>query len=74
MRANSPSWAGTCHYQPQPATYNQHQQYIHYIITQQDPSRTVCDRDKVGKCGNIRSGIPSPDIKKLPIIPLGNDS
>ena len=34
--------------------------------------RTDYDKENVGKRGVNQSGIPSPNIKSLPIIPLGN--
>ena len=59
-------------YQAQPASYNQRPHYLHYRTTQQAPYRTYYYREKVGKCGIIHSGIPSPYIKQLPNIPLVN--
>ena len=50
------------YYQPQHTTYNQIQHYRHCIRTQKSPSGTDYDREKVVKCGNIHSGIPSPYI------------
>ena len=61
------------YYQPQtPAYYNQGQQYFHCRTTQQAPYRTDYYIEKLDKRGFNHSGIPSPDIKQLPIIPLGN--
>ena len=59
------------YYQPQPANYNQRQQYHHDRTTQQAPYITDYDKEDVEKCGVTHSGIPSPEIKQLPIIPLG---
>ena len=50
-------------YQPQPATYNQRQQYRQDRRTKPAHSKKYFDRDKVGKHGNINSGIPTPDLK-----------
>ena len=60
-------------YKPQPATYNQFQQYCKERITQQDRSKNDYDRDKVVKLGNIHSGINTPNKTKVPIIQLGNN-
>ena len=49
------------YYQPQPATYNQCQHYFQDRITQQSFSKNDYDREKVGKHGNIHSGIPTPE-------------
>ena len=58
---------------PQPsANYNQRQQCRHHRKTQQAPYRTDYDKEKVDKRGVTYSGIPSPDIKQWPIIPLVN--
>ena len=57
------------YYQPQPDNYNQNKQYHHYRIAQKSTYRTDYDREKLKKRVIIHSGIPSPDIKKLPIIP-----
>ena len=42
--------------------------------TQQACSKNDYDRDKVGKHGNIHSGIPTPDKIKVPNISLRNNS
>ena len=57
------------YYQPQPATYNQRQQYCQDIMIQQARSKNYYNREKVGNHGNIHSRIPTPE--KVPIIPLG---
>ena len=63
----------TSYYQPQtPDDYNQRQQYHSHRRKQQAPCRTGHDREKVYKRGVNHSGIPSPEIKQLPIIPIGN--
>ena len=63
----------TSYYQPQPPDdYNQRQQYLHHITKQQASYITDYDKGKVDKCGCTNSGIPSPDINQLPIIPLIN--
>ena len=53
-------------YQPKPAIYNQHQHSRHDKRAKQTPSRNDYIWDKVGKYGNIHSGIPTPD-KKYPL-------
>ena len=60
------------YYQPQPATYNQRPQYHNDRRTQQYTSRNDFCKEKVGKHGNIHSGITTPE--KNPHITLGNDS
>ena len=62
------------YYQPKLASYSQRQQYCQDRIIQQDRSKNGYDRDKMGKHGNIHSGIPTPDQKQLPIISLRNNS
>ena len=60
----------TYYYQPQPPTgYNQRQHYNHHRTTKQAPYRIDQDKEKVDKRGVTNSGIKSPDIKQLPIIP-----
>ena len=51
------------YYQPQPATYNQHQHYHQDRRTQQSCSNNYYDREKVGKHGNIHSVIPITEKK-----------
>ena len=55
-----PVTSSSC-YQPQPTKYNQCKQYIQGRITRQACSKNYYDIDKVGKHGNIHSGIPTPD-------------
>ena len=49
------------HYQLQPAKYNQSQHYCQDIRTKQACSKNDYDREKVGRHGNIHSGIPTPN-------------
>ena len=48
------------YYQPQPTTYNQHQQYRRGRSTQQAVSSNDYGRYKLGKHGSIITIIPSP--------------
>ena len=49
------------YYQTQPTTYNQRQHYCENRRTQQAHSNNYYDREKVGKHGNIHSGIPASE-------------
>ena len=61
----------TSYYQPQPpANYNQRHQYLNHRTTQRAPYTNYYYKEKVDKCGVTKGGIPSSDIKQLPIIPL----
>ena len=60
------------YYQPQLAIHNHLQQYRHYRIIQQYPSKNDYDREKGGAHGIIHSGIPTPEKHATPIIPQEN--
>ena len=51
------------YFQPQPDKYTQRQQYCQDRITQQDCYINDYDSDKVGKRGNVHSGIPTSEKK-----------
>ena len=54
----------------QPDYYNQLQQYRHDRTTKQDPYISDYDNKKWENCSN-HSGIRTPDMKEVPIIPIG---
>ena len=61
------------YYQPQPPDYyNQRQQYLRHITTQQASYRTSYNKEKLNKRAVNQSEIPSSYIKQLPIIKLSN--
>ena len=57
----------TSYYKPD--NYNQRQQYSNDRTIQQDTYRNDYDRGKLERRSSIHSGITSPGIKQLQIIP-----
>ena len=61
------------YYHPQPVIQNHRQQYLNYRRIQQASYKNDYDRDKGVVHGMIFSGIPKPEKKSTPIIPLEKD-